>query len=330
MSNTRIGLSALALAGMIGTAVLAQTGDGQSSGAKAQSANQADQSKQSSQQQQQQQSSQQQQQQQQAPEGWVLIQERVVVVTANEPQNHFLRAQEHLAGGRAKEAAAEARIGAEYLGMQAARAAGGADQKLTAAADALRQQAEQIARASGDAQQLQQHGQQLSETFARANAALASHFQSLAKRDLQNQRNIMAGHDLEAAADSLTAAFAWSGKQPQQDALTAIRDAQQAAAQLMTAGTGGGGATAQGQGGQAGEPQTAGARIDEKGGQAPANVSQVLDKLGNAIQQSAGSFQQGGSSSGSGSGSGSGSDQSKSQQQQQGQQQTGQAKQPAR
>ena len=326
MSNTRIGLSALALAGMMGTAALAQTGDAQPSAAKAQSANQADQSKgqQSQQPQSSQQSQQQQQQQQQqtAPDGWVLIQERVVVLTANEPQNHFLRAQEHLAGGRAKEAAAETRIGAEYLGMQAARARGGADQKLTAAADALRQQAEQIARAGGDAQQLQkQHGRQLGETFARANAALASHFQSLAKRDLQNKRNVMAGHDLEAAAESLAAAFAWSGKEPQQDALTAIRDAQQAAAQLMTPG---GGTTAEGQSGQAAEPQTAAARIDEKGAQAPANVSQVLDKLGNAIQQSAGSFQQAASDSGGG------SDASKSQQQQQGQQRSGQSKQPGR
>ena len=156
MSAKRIGFSVLAISGMLNGAVLAQAANGQSSGGQqpanppsgqnaAPGAGAAGSQGQSSQ-------GSDQQQQQQAPEGWILVQERVIVLTANEPQNHFLRSQQHLAQGNAKAAAAEARVGAAYLEMQAARARGAADQKLSDAATALRQQASQIAQAGGDAQ----------------------------------------------------------------------------------------------------------------------------------------------------------------------------------
>jgi hypothetical protein len=58
---------------------------------------------------------------QQAPEGFVLIEERVVAVTANEPQNHFLRAHEYLTKNDPRGAAGEIRIAAEYMDMQASR-----------------------------------------------------------------------------------------------------------------------------------------------------------------------------------------------------------------
>ena len=295
MSAKRIGISVLAVSGMLNGAVLAQAANGQSSGGQqpanpSSSQNAAEGAGGAGSQGKSSQGSD--QQQQQTPEGWILVQERVIVLTANEPQNHFLRAQQHLAQGNAKAAAAEARVGAAYLEMQAARSRGAADQKLSDAATALRQQASQIAQAGGDAQKQQE---QLKQSFASANAALAAHFKSLAQRSLQSQRNVMAGYDLNAAAASLAAAFAWSGTQPQQEASTAIRDAQQAAAQLMTPGAG-----AQQQGGQSAQAgqaedqaQTASAQIDQKGGQAPANVSQAIDKLGNAIQQSSSSFQTG-------------------------------------
>lgn len=276
MSAARMGLSVLAIGGMLNAAVLAQSADGQSSSAQKPADASSSQTKQQSESQ---------QQKGQAPEGWVLIEERVVVLTANEPQNHFLRAQQHLAQGNAKAAAAEASVGAAYLEMQAARAKGTADHKLTDAAMELRQKASQISQAGGDAQKQQE---QLKEVFASANAALASHFKSLAQHSLQRQRNVMAGYDLNAAADSLAAAFAWSDKQPQPETLSAIGDAQQVAAQLMMPGTTGHQPQARQPEDQA---QTASSRIDQEGGQAPANVSQAIDKLGNAIQQSSSSFQ---------------------------------------
>lgn len=215
-----------------------------------------------------------------------------MVLTANEPQNHFLRAQQYLTQGNAKAAAAEARVGAAYLEMQASRAKGSSDQKLKDAAKALRDQAKQIAKEQGSEQRLQQGGQQaaqqLKQSFARANAALAAHFKSLAKRSLENERNVMAAYDLNAAASSLAAAFVWGDKQPEQDAQQAITEAQQLAIQLMAS---------PGEQQQAGQPedraQTAAGRIDQKGGQKPANASETIDKLGNAIKQASSAFQSG-------------------------------------
>ncbi|HLL89896.1 MAG TPA: hypothetical protein VK324_11400 [Tepidisphaeraceae bacterium] len=97
-------------------------------------------------------------QQDQTPAGFVLVQERVIALTANEPRNHFLRSQEALLRNDHKTAAAEARVAAAYLDMQASRGIGGTDSALSRSADHLRQCAEQLAQAGQKSDQ--QDGQQ--------------------------------------------------------------------------------------------------------------------------------------------------------------------------
>jgi hypothetical protein len=312
-------------------------------------------------------------QQAQAPAGFVLIQERVVTVTANEPQNHFLRAAEFWTEGNKRAAAGEIRIAAQYLDMQASRGQGRETQELTRAAQELRSTADQLQQGNpsgrqaqgGQGQQDQQPSQQgqqdqqqarqgqegqqgqagqqgqesqqgqqqwqrqqltqrerqtlqriqrqakeLTQAFARANGALAQFFQSRAQAAIQKQHTMMAGHELQGAADALAAAVVWSGQQPPQETSRAITQAHQLAMQLGA-----------GQEQTSGEAQQAGARSEQgqqqdQSGQAPQQADQIVQDLGKAIesvQQSIGS-----SSSGRASGTGSGGSDS---------QQTGQQKQ---
>lgn len=204
---------------------------------------------------------------QQAPEGFVIVDERVITLTANEPQNHFLRAHEFLNRNDTRGAAAEIRIAAGYLDMQASRDKGQDRQTLSSAADHLRQVADQLKGGQGQSarkagsqqgqqgeqgqqeqaqQQQSQQGQQQQQTaqsgqqqqvtqaFASANHALAEHFQRLAKHELQSKKAIMAGHDLDAAASALRASCIWSGQKPDKETRSAIRDARRVAVELIS------------------------------------------------------------------------------------------------
>lgn len=244
-----------------------------------------------------------------APKGWVMVEEETVVLTANEPQNHFMRAERLLSRNDDRAAASEIRIGAAYLDMQASRKAGGADQQLKQASNDLRQLAREISsklpnersgqssqqneqqssQQQGSQQASRENGQQTSngqqlqqrakECFARATKALAEHFQTLAQQEVKSQEPIMAGHDLNAAAESLSAAYAWSDQQQPQEARTAIQDARRVATQLMAPEE-----TAENNNASAGEAQQAGARMSQQG-EIPSNAQQTVTQLQNAIQQ---------------------------------------------
>jgi hypothetical protein len=274
---------------------------------------------------------------QQAPDGFVIVDERVITLTANEPQNHFLRAHEFLNRNDTRGAAAEIRIAAGYLDMQASRDKGQDRQSLSSAADQLRNVADQLKNGQGQpaqqagsqqgqqAQQGQQSAQQqqaqqqqsqqsqqqtaqsgqqeqVTQAFASANHALAEHFQRLAKHELQSKKAIMAGHDLDAAASALRASCAWSGQKPDQEARSAIQDAQRVAFELISHEPMN--AQAQSQTGDQStssnassddEAQPAGARIGsseqhQQGNHAqsqmiPQDAQKAVDQLGQAIQK---------------------------------------------
>jgi hypothetical protein len=61
----------------------------------------------------------------------ILVREQTVVLTANEPQNHLLRAQELLDRNDFEQASGELRMAATYLDMQASRRLGQLDQQLS-------------------------------------------------------------------------------------------------------------------------------------------------------------------------------------------------------
>lgn len=189
-----------------------------------------------SQQQQQQKSEQQSadKQSKQAPEGFVLVDEQVITLTANEPQNHFLRAHEYLAANDPKAAAAEVRIAAGYLDMQASRKGNADQQEVRTESNQLRQFANQLSQNAGQQNQQQAEQKELSQQFARADEVLAKHFQQEASNEINRKRPIMAGHDLDAAASALKASCVWSGEKCSKEVAQAIADARRLSDELLS------------------------------------------------------------------------------------------------
>jgi hypothetical protein len=310
MKIKRVAISTIAVTGLLNASVLAQTSAdpkaGSNSGSTQGNTSSAS-SGAASASNSQQQSSTSTQKSNKAPEGFVLVEERVVVLTANQPQNHFLRAQELLRQKDPKAAAGEVRMGAAYLDMQNSRGQG--DQQLQQSADRLRELAGHIVnhqeqnQGQADQKKITDDSKQLDQAFAQANCSLAKHLQSLAKQELQNQKLVMAGHDLRSAAESLSAGYAWAGDKPSQDVSSAIQQSQQLAMQLMMPEDAGqqqqqqqqqSSATADNQD----RAQTAGARIDQRSSSsaaaAPANASQTIEQLGTAIDNSRSTFKSAG------------------------------------
>jgi hypothetical protein len=214
----------------------------------------------------------------QAPEGWVLIREDTVVLTADEPQNHFIRAQQALNQKDLKLAAGELRVGAAYLEMQASRGNGqDEDSQLNQQAEHLRQEANAII---GDkSADVKKDDKDFSEDFRQADVVLARHLQELAKAELAKNKPVMAGHDLMCASDSLSAAYAWGNQQPAKDVSTDIQNAQEAAAELMTPVPQ---SSAKSTPGQA---QPAGAKMTAQSGGGTVDPSRSIDQLGSALHE---------------------------------------------
>ena len=207
-------------------------------------------------------------------------------------------------------AAAEVRIGANYLDMQASRDKSdkeqGSKQSLISAANQLRSVADQVQKqdqkqdnqdnSQGDTQEQKQ----LTSAFATANRALAEHFQTLAQKEIASKKGIMAGDDLDAAASSLAAAWTWSGQTPSQAATTAVNDAHRVAQELispnmpMDAKAADQSASSSNTGDNSTDAaQPAAARMpansdaNAANGSIPDDASKVVDALGKAIQDTA-------------------------------------------
>lgn len=214
-----------------------------------------------------------------APEGWVLLEEDLVMLTVNEPQNHFIQADRDLARNDPKAAAAELHIAAGYMDMQASRAQGDDKQQLTKAADDVRKTADDLTRGNA------KDPAQLKQAFTRADLALARHFQSKASDELQKKTAVRAGHDLQGAADAFDAAVAWSGRPAPAQAASAVADARRLAAQLIIP------QSSANSNGATGEARTAGAKVGgsaqqhAQGGDIPQNASKTAQALGDAIQK---------------------------------------------
>lgn len=203
-------------------------------------------------------------QSQQTPEGFVLVDEQLITLTANEPQNHFIRAQEYLSQNDPRAAAAEVRIGAAYLDMQASRK-GEADQKdLRSVSAHLRKIADQLAKgemnesrqangqekngqekngqekngqanaASGQITGQSSEQQRLNHAFAHAERALAQHFQEEARNEIGQKRAVRAGEDLDAAASALRASIVWTNQQCSSECMQAINATRQLSDELLT------------------------------------------------------------------------------------------------
>jgi hypothetical protein len=182
---------------------------------------------------QQQQKSQQQSQQSQrpgqgdqAPEGFIIVEERLVYVLADQPQLHMTQAVAKLAQDDNRAAAEELRLAADYVALQGSRGKGEASSQIKQSADKLRTIADKIE--GGELKD----SQKLSNAFAKVNLNLARHHNALAKSFLENDRYVAAGHDLASAATSLKQALVWTNEQPQQELITMLGNADRIAAEL--------------------------------------------------------------------------------------------------
>ena len=168
------------------------------------------------------------QQRQAAPDGFVLIEERLVYVLANEPQLHMAAALANLAKDDHKAAAEELRIAANYVEMQGSRGEGDASQVISQSADKLRTVADKVEQGE------LKDAKKLAKTFAKTNVALAEHHNAMAKTFLQGERFIAAGHDLRSAATALREAVVWNEQQPDEAMVSLVNNAERVSAELIS------------------------------------------------------------------------------------------------
>ena len=158
---------------------------------------------------------------------YIIVEEEVWTVLADEPQQHFQAAHEGFVKKDLKAAAAEIRKGAAFVRLEAARAAGASKDALAASIKELDSLAGKVEAGGVTA------AADLDHAFARAEHALASaHLgrakESWAKKDLKR-----AGQALKAAATSLEHALAWAGRTGKADVIAVAKDAGVVAGKLI-------------------------------------------------------------------------------------------------
>ncbi len=158
---------------------------------------------------------------------YVIVEEEVWTVLADEPHQHFQAAHEEFVKKDLKAAAAEIRKGAAFLRLEAARATGASKDALAASIKELDSLAAKVESGGVAA------ASDLEHAFARAEQALASEHLTRAKESWAKRELKRAGHALKAAASSLEHAFAWAGRKGEAAVVAATKDAGLVAGKLI-------------------------------------------------------------------------------------------------
>jgi len=190
-----------------------------------------------------------------APEGYVLVEEDVLLHFVELPGEHFHKARENFLKKDTKAAAEEIRKGAAFLRLQAARATTEGKKGLVASVAELEKLANDVEKGTVTS------AKTLDRTFARAHHALAKHhhlkaIEYKAKNDVRRT-----GHELKAAMVHLEHGFAWSGHELEAVSVKAIKDVGLLAGKLVE-GTG---------------------WVAEEVGKAIEKIGQEIDKLGKLL-----------------------------------------------
>jgi hypothetical protein len=162
-----------------------------------------------------------------APEGWTVVEEDVVVVFADEPEEHFHKARENFLKKDARAAAAEIRTGVAFLKLEAGRATGEATAALTASIQELEKLAQGVEKGTVAS------AQELEQAFARADQALARQHYQQASESWARKESKKAGYELKAAATSIEQALAWAGRKLEAGTVAVIKDAGLVAGKLI-------------------------------------------------------------------------------------------------
>jgi len=154
-----------------------------------------------------------------APEGYVLVEEDVLLQFVELPGEHFHKARENFLKKDLKGAASEIRKGEAFLRLQAARATAEGKKGLITSIAELEKLANDVEKGTVTS------AKTLDRTFAKSHHALAKHHYLKALEYRTKKDTKRAGHSLKAAAVHLEHGFAWSGHELEAGTAKVVRTA---------------------------------------------------------------------------------------------------------
>jgi hypothetical protein len=161
-----------------------------------------------------------------AQPGIVVVQEGVLIPLIDQPERHFQMASRDFARGDRTRAAAEIRVGAALLKLEAGRHDATNKIGLEDAATHLDDLA------AGVAERTVKSPKELNDAFARADLALARHYNEMAKASTAQNEHGKTGYWLEGAADSVEDAAEWSGQKLAAGGRSTVNNARSLGAKL--------------------------------------------------------------------------------------------------
>ncbi|MBL7188989.1 MAG: hypothetical protein ISS70_21895 [Phycisphaerae bacterium] len=189
------------------------------------------------------------------PDGYVLVEEDVLLQFVELPGEHFHKARESFLKKDLKGAASEIRKGEAFLRLQAARATAEGKKGLIASVAELEKLANDVEKGTVTS------AKRLDRTFAKSHHALARHHYLKAMEYRTKKDTKRLGQSLRAAAVHLEHGFAWAGHELEAVSVRAIKDVGLLAGKLVE-GTG---------------------WVAEEVGKAIEKIGQEVDKLGKLL-----------------------------------------------
>jgi len=162
-----------------------------------------------------------------APEGYVLVEEDVLVLFVDSPGEHFHKAKQSFLKKDFKASADEIRKGAAFLRLQAARATEEGKKGLIVSISELEKLANDIEKGTVTS------AETLDRAFARAHHKLAQHHYLKALDYKAKKDTMRLGHALKAAAVHLEHGFAWSGHELEAATVKIVRTALDLSGKLI-------------------------------------------------------------------------------------------------
>jgi hypothetical protein len=160
------------------------------------------------------------------PKGKVLVDEEVLNIFVDEPEQHFKKAHELFVKKDTKAAAHEIRMASGYLKLEAGRATGDSKKALEASSRELDKLADDVEKGAVVSEK------EVRDTFARADYALAMHHHAKAKESWEKGDTKQAGVHLMAAPTHLEYAKAWLKVGTKDDTKAVVRDTRTVAGKL--------------------------------------------------------------------------------------------------
>ena len=158
--------------------------------------------------------------------GFVVAPEGVLTPLIDEPEHHFHMASSSFARGDRFKAATDIRAGAALVRLEAARH----DATNRAGLESATKQLDELA--VGVATGSVKSPKELKETFARADLALARHYQEMAEASMAQNEPEKTGNWIRGAADSLEDGAEWSGHKLEAGGRATVNGAQSLGAKL--------------------------------------------------------------------------------------------------